>query len=161
VKRLATLTFCCLLCLAAADGAREARREISGLYKTLTRAFEHHDMKPFESLLAPDYEGIDPKGEKLSRQQILGDFKRQMDAMKDIHWIRKIKKFSFEGQEADVLVDGKMRGIVSGKDGKPHKMTLHATTLDHWLHSSSGWHIVSGHVKSFDLRIDGKKASSG
>ncbi len=115
-------------------------------------------MKPFEAMLADDYHAIDPQGKTVGKDEVLKDFRGQMNAMQHIHWKRKITKFSLTGNTADVTVDGHMWADLGGRDGKYHKFDLKALTNDIWKHTPAGWKLASGQVLKFDLRIDGKPA---
>ena len=101
-------------------------------------AIAKHDLSTIEGMLAPDFMGVSSKNKFISRNDLLGEFKRDKDTYKTA----KNEKLNVKMFGKDVaVVTGRAREVGTGKDGKKFDRTFLFT--DTWVMRAGKWQCVA------------------
>lgn len=154
------LVFAPALCGAAPNAAKDdtaaVRKALTARYASVTRAFQKKDAAAMVAVMAPDYVAVQPGGREMNREQVLADFKQQMNALKSVRWPRKIEKLEVSGGEAKATVRGRLSGDMVDHKGKRHHLVVTALTHDTWTKGATGWLIKRSEVAEMQMTLDGK-----
>ena len=140
---------------ASALGADE-KKEIQANYDGITAAMKKQDIKWIGAMLDPNFEAHSDAGMTLNKAKVLADYASQMKIIRNISWVRTIRKIEHKGPVSLVTVDGLMKGDMNGMDSKPHKFTFTATALDSWTKKAGKWTILRTTMLKHQLFVDGK-----
>lgn len=159
-----TLPLACLLVFAPAlcgaaphkDDTAAVRKALTARYASVSRAFQKKDAAAMAAIMAPDYVAVQPGGRELDREQVLADFKRQMEALSSVRWPRKIEKLEVKDGEAKATVRGRLSGDMVEPKGKRHRLVVTAVTHDTWTKGATGWLIKRSEVAEMQMTLDGK-----
>jgi Domain of unknown function (DUF4440) len=149
-----------LLQLASATTRHgDVKSTLAAKYASVTVALRHQDLGTVGAILAPDYKAYGPKGDSISRDQVLSDFKRQAMSLTNISWTRQLSSLVASGRSVSVTVSGHFSGTTLGKER--HQLDLYATTFDTWARFGADWKLTSSRLKQSRMMLDGKPFKPG
>jgi ketosteroid isomerase-like protein len=103
-------------------------------------AIAKHDTATIESMVAPDYIGVNASGKVQNRRTLLADSKSD----KDIYTSTKAEKLDVHVYGAGVAVVVGMANVKgTGKDGKAFDRTYRFT--DTWMDRGGNWQCIASH----------------
>src|ERR1044071_8423624 len=98
----------------------KVRKALEAKYALTVKACQKKDAKRLCSIDAPDFVAKFPGGRTMDRKQVEADFTRQMNALNDVTWIRKIESLDTKGKEAVTVVNSDLTGTTADPQGKNH-----------------------------------------
>jgi len=153
----------CLLILLAlgsfanADAVGEVRKAIEANYSAIAKAFVKKDYPAMSGFMTEDFQAIPPQGKAMTREEVVKDFAVQRERLTDINWTKKIKKIDLQGDDAKLVVDGRLSAHIDFGDHKPHTFLLNATSEDEWVKVGGLWKLKLSKTTVFQAKIDGRK----
>lgn len=128
----------------SAPSAREKKLNVSAMLKDnetrWSAAIAKHDTATIESMVAPDYIGVNAKGKVQNRRAMLADVK----SGKDTYTSTKAEKLDVHMYGTGVAVVVGMANVKgTGKDGKAFDRTYRFT--DTWMDRGGNWQCIASH----------------
>lgn len=141
---------------ARADDA-SVRKSLTANYLKISEAFRKNDIAAIANLMTPDYVAVQPKGKKLSHDEVLTSLSRQRQVLVNVDWQRKIGKLTVKGNEAVATIQSRMAGIMADPNGKHHNILMMSSSKDTWVKAGAGWKLKSYQFLTGAMALDGKK----
>ena len=128
----------------ATPSARGKKMTVSAMLKDnetrWSAAIAKHDTATIESMVAPDYIGVNANGKVQNRRTLLADAKSD----KDTYTSTKAEKLDVHMYGAGVAVVVGMANVKgTGKDGKAFDRTYRFT--DTWMDRGGNWQCIASH----------------
>jgi hypothetical protein len=115
----------------------ELLETIEDRYQEIEKAFHDKDLEAVASHIAPGWTG-EAKGERVTREQLLGNVRNQFETLDDISWPRTITLISATDTEAVVKAVGDYCAT-KADTGEPFEM--HLANQDTWTLGPGGWQV--------------------
>lgn len=131
-------------------------RELEEKYAVVEAAFQRKDLDAVADFFAPDFVVYTQEGDAIERDRVLDGFRKMMDSLSDISWVRTISNLEVQGDQAIATVQGVFRATFSSDDGQTHLLEHDLTSEDIWTRSEDGWHTRSARNLQRTERIDGR-----
>ena len=148
-------------CLAAGLTCRAEdaaiRKALTANYAAISTAFQKHDGKTIGSYLTPDFSAVNKKGQTTNRDQVLAGFEKQMSSIKNSLWVRTIETVTQAGNDAIVIVKGRLTGSLTDAEGAAHQMDFNAKAKDTWTKSGKAWKLKHTQILEAKMMLDGKE----
>lgn len=158
MKGLAALSMIVVIgfAFAAGDPAKDAKKAIDADYKAISKAFRAKDFTAMSSFLTDDFKAYPPTGDPITKDDVTKDFSQERDQLTDVKWVRKILKFTLDGDVAHVSAEGIMTGKLVASNMKGHIFKVDAHSEDDWVKVGKDWKIQQTKLGSMETKLDGK-----
>lgn len=118
--------------------AAKARREIIELNKMWGKARVALDKPTFEKTLAPDFY-VEIDGQKQTRQEFIDEISQTDKRIKMVRFDVNVLTVTKNGDHWDAVIQEKLEGKGTGKDGKDHHYYSIWITRDGWKPGADHW----------------------
>ncbi len=147
---------------APAAGPSEAplasvRAELEATFAARMRAYQAEDLATLVGQIAPDYVAVRPDGSRMSRDDLAGYIRRNLERWVRItRWSNDIESLRMDGGNA--VVDMRQRvariQIVDGREAEVESRVLQTET---WTPTPEGWKLLSvRNERDMSVTIDGR-----
>jgi len=136
------------------------QKALAANYTKFNLAFKKNDLAVFSNMLAPDYAAIQPNGQKIGAKEMIANFTRQRNDLKDPTLESKIASVTVKGNEATAAVHGRLVGTMFDPRTKAsHKLLVIAQSKDTWIKKDGVWKLKTFQVIHQTVTLDGKPLS--
>jgi hypothetical protein len=142
---------------AFADNTAAVKKELTADYAKISKGMAAGNVAPISALLTDDYVAIQPGKPKITKAQMLRQFKMLAGQVHVTKWDRTIKSLTASGKTAVAIVNGSFTGeIPSGGAAKPHILSQKGVTKDTWVKTPKGYRLQKSEVQSMEMLMDGQ-----
>ena len=131
------------------------------LYAKSDSAMMRGDARYLNAILAPDFASRAFSGRTSNRAQRVRNVTMLFRKIKINASTTAIERLGFRGKQALTVVLGDGTFVMSGVDGKPHRIRLVVRSTDTWISTNRGWLLQSTVETQGRQFIDGREVPIG
>jgi len=155
-RALILMSLMTISALAHADD-KAVQKALTANYTKFNLAFKKNDLTVFSNMLAPDYVAIQPNGQKVGAKEMITNFTREHDSLKNPAIESKIASLTVKGNEATATVHGRLVGtMIDPRNKEAHKLLVVAQSKDTWIKRDGVWKLKTFQVIHQTVTLDGK-----
>lgn len=140
---------------APAQAQDAAKAQFEGRYAELRTALEAHDAARLDTILAPEYQMLDIRGEARDRATVM-ERMAKMPQGPDRKASTTVLSATITGDNAAVRQQLSAAMKRTGDDGEEHAMEIVVLSDDTWVKRGDAWLLARSEQKDMTVKRDGE-----
>ena len=134
----------------------DLKTEFQSRYDQLTMAYLTKNVKVYDRLIAPDYQGGIQGKKPSTKKDLLAHLKASRTQSGFKTGAKKVLTVTAAGNKATAMVEVVTTGSVPRKSGPAHQLRMTVVWKDIWVKNPTGWQLQRATAVKDEVLLDGK-----